>query len=71
MRGFSNFLIDHSKHPKELNRLLEHVTDYMFNIKSQKAKILLDMVIGVSLGIFGLYLGILWGRMKGLDNKKI
>ena len=25
--------------------------------------ILLDMLIGVSLGVFGLYLGILWGRM--------
>jgi len=31
--------------------------------------ILMDMLIGVSLGIFGLYLGILWGRMKGLNNK--
>jgi len=31
--------------------------------------ILMDMLIGVSLGIFGLYLGILWGRMKGLENK--
>jgi len=29
MRGFSNFLVDHSRHPKELNRLLEHVTDFI------------------------------------------
>jgi uroporphyrinogen decarboxylase len=29
MRGFSNFLIDHVKHPTELSRLLKHVTDYI------------------------------------------
>ena len=30
--------------------------------------ILLDMLIGVSLGVFGLYLGILWGRMKEFET---
>ena len=30
--------------------------------------ILMDMLIGVSLGVFGLYLGILWGRMKELKT---
>ncbi len=40
----------------------------IYSISALEA-ILLDMIIGVSLGIFGLYLGILWGRMKGFDNK--
>jgi len=36
---------------------------------SEIEAILMDMLIIVLLGIFGLYLGILWGRMKGLDSK--
>ncbi len=28
LRGFNNYLIDHSKHPQELKRMLEHVTNY-------------------------------------------
>jgi uroporphyrinogen decarboxylase len=28
MRGFSNYLIDHRKHPKELKKLLTHVVDF-------------------------------------------
>ena len=29
MRGFSNFLIDHKRHPQELKRLLNHFTEHL------------------------------------------
>jgi len=34
MRGFSNYLVDHIRHPKELKLLLEHVTE--FHVESIK-----------------------------------
>ncbi len=35
MRGFDTYLIDHFRHPKELKRVLEHVTE--FHVKMMKA----------------------------------
>ncbi len=38
MRGFSNYLIDHRKHPQELKKLLEHLTEYYVKCMKMSVK---------------------------------
>lgn len=42
MRGFSNFLVDHAKHPQELKILLENITEYQVQCMRMSKKIGLD-----------------------------